>query len=256
MARPLKKIAGFTLVELLVVIGIIALVIGLLLPALGRAREAARRAKCLSNIRQIGQAFTAYVSEHKGRLPVQMNNVPDFLHPDVRENQSSYASLLLPYYGPGAKDIYVCPSASEMPYNPEEAPTEHSAISYLGNSAILYPARKITQIRSTSEVIAMQEDRYLWRTAILRPSGFGMIDVYTRWHNKRDDAPDEDYTNVHSRGGNLLFVDGHAEWRLYKSLRARDFGLTTDRTTNGDPLDDWTADHWRTYRFASVNLGK
>jgi prepilin-type processing-associated H-X9-DG protein/prepilin-type N-terminal cleavage/methylation domain-containing protein len=256
MCRRNRTITGFTLVELLVVIGIIALLMGLLLPALGRAREAARRSTCLSNIRQIGQAFAAYVSEHKGRLPVQMNNVPDFLHPDVRETQPSYASLLLPYYGPAAKDIYICPSAGETPYNIEEAPTQFSAISYLGNSAILYPARKITQIPNSSEIIAMQEDRFLWRTAILRPAGFGMIDVYTRWHNKREDAPDEDYTNVHSNGGNLLFVDGHGEWRAYKTLRARDFGLTTDRTTTGDPSDDWTTDHWRTYRFATATSAR
>ena len=256
MDRRPNKIAGFTLVELLVVIGVIALLMALLLPALGRAREAARRAKCLSNIRQIGQAFHAYVAEHRGGLPVQMNNVADFLHPDVLEGQSSYASLLLPYYGPAAKAVYVCPSATDTPYNMEEAPTQYSAISYLGNSAILYPARKITQIPNSSEVIAIQEDRFLWRTAMLRPAGFGMINVYTRWHNKRPEVPDEDYTNVHSGGGNLLFVDSHAEWRPYRDLRARDFGLTNDATTTGHPADDWTTDHWRTYRFSTVKLGK
>ena len=60
---------GFTLVELLVVIGIIAVLIGLLLPALGAAREAANATKCLANLRSAAQALHIYVSENNGWLP-------------------------------------------------------------------------------------------------------------------------------------------------------------------------------------------
>src|SRR5688572_684054 len=60
---------AFGIVELMVAIAIIAILLGLLLPSVARARETANRAKCLSNLRQLGLAFTMYLNENKGRFP-------------------------------------------------------------------------------------------------------------------------------------------------------------------------------------------
>ena len=63
------KRQAFTLIELMVVIGIIALLISILLPSLSAAREAANKTKCANNLRQIGNAFTAYANDNKGSYP-------------------------------------------------------------------------------------------------------------------------------------------------------------------------------------------
>ena len=71
----MRKPRAFTLVELLVVIGIIALLVSILLPSLAAARRSSNSVKCLSNLRQLGNAFAMYANENKGVWPVAADDV-------------------------------------------------------------------------------------------------------------------------------------------------------------------------------------
>jgi prepilin-type N-terminal cleavage/methylation domain-containing protein/prepilin-type processing-associated H-X9-DG protein len=93
---------AFTLVELLVVIGIIALLISILLPSLNRARIQARSVQCASNLRQLGQAYQIYVTSYRNK------GFPYYLNYDM-----FWMTIMKPYHGNNGP-VRVCPEATEL----------------------------------------------------------------------------------------------------------------------------------------------
>lgn len=211
LPSPISRPRAFTLVELLVVIGVIAILIGLLLPSLARARTQAKSVQCAAQLRSIGQALQIYVNNNRGYFPGWSGwHVAGGNGTGEDEPGLGWTEQLEPYFAKPTSPAYQCPAF------PEDV-----RINYFlaARWTIFKGVRNLKwgQIK-TSSAFVLGGDCV---TAALYPPPFGTAPYTTDDCDKDDatqdavefavDAAGNTGRNIHRTGNNVLFGDGHVD---------------------------------------------
>ncbi len=207
----MRKARAFTLIELMVVVAILGLLISILLPAMGQAREAANAAKCLANMRNMGLATMLYANDNDEQLPTAGlshggHNV---------DEQGSWLHLLEPYCGDQL--LYRCPSDHSIHFDiPLQEGGRLRQVSYATNY-YLDPefASASPQYRGLNVLSRIKRPaKVVFICELVEAGEFAAADHIhaNQWIIDPVNKPAEQVaTERHSGRSNYAFLDGHAE---------------------------------------------
>jgi len=237
-----QKCTGFTLVELLVVIGIIAVLISILLPALSKARDAANTVACASNLRQIGQGFTMYVQDgpNRGYLPAPWytgaNWPREFWYGALQpyllnrkpDSVSGFGSANYPY---SFDELYRCPA--KLNWNISTGSTQTTQVSYgmnqfdpwsptgsKGRRCVKY--NQVVDCTLSTTNPGYPTTKEITRIALILEVNNGASSVVSTsdYYNTQNPAVGLPGAFWHNKLNNMLFCDMHVETVPYLGINA------------------------------------
>jgi len=226
---------AFTLVELLVVIGIIALLIAMLMPALQRARDQAIRTQCMSNVRQLTIGWIQYATEHKFRL-MSSNTAanPQLAGTWIGTGNTLAAmdtGLLWPYVK--AYNIYHCPGDSGFHL------WTYSISNYMNGevqSGGFPPVKSLNQVKHSSETFVFTEENDMRDNASGYNQNSFMILAPSPGRQPGEEGNWIDFPANFHKGCTVSFVDGHAVYMPYTDPRTGKIRAPNASTPNNKDL--------------------